>query len=431
MSENELSKKNSFMEWVDKRYPWTDFWKKHLSEYYAPRNFNFWYFFGSFSLLVFVMQILTGIWLVMEYVPVADMPLVTVLGLSKQLPPEAVVNGAFGSVQHIMREVHYGWLLRFMHTTGASAFFVVVYLHMYRGLIYGSYQKPRELVWLIGMVIYFCLLIEAFTGYVLPWGQMSYWGAAVITSFASAIPHVGDLLLTWLRGGFSVTGVSLHRFFALHVIAIPLLLAVFIFVHLVALHHVGSNNPDGIDIKAKKNKKGIPLDGIPFHPYYTVKDLVGVVVFLFIFSLVVFFTPKMGGYFIEPDNFLVANPMVTPPEIAPVWYMTPFYAMLRAIPNKLFGLMTMAGGIAIMFVLPWLDRSKVRSIRYKGIYSKIALVVFVICFIGLGYLGHEGVSPLRTIMARIFTVGYFGFFLLMPFYTAIENTKPLPERVTG
>ncbi len=411
MSEQELSKKNKFMEWVDKRYPWTDFWEKHLSKYYAPRNFNFWYYFGSFSLLVFVMQILSGIWLVMEYTPTGE--------------------GSFASVQHIMREVRYGWLLRFMHTTGASAFFVVVYLHMYRGLIYGSYQKPRELVWLIGMVIYFCLLVEAFTGYVLPWGQMSYWGASVITSFASAIPYIGDLLLTWLRGGFSVTGVSLHRFFSLHVIAIPLLLAVLIFVHLVALHHVGSNNPDGIDIKKHKDKNGIPLDGIPFHPYYTVKDLVGVVVFLFIFSCVVFFSPQMGGLFLEPDNYVLANPMVTPPEIAPVWYMTPFYAMLRAIPNKLFGVITMAAGIAIMFVLPWLDRSRVRSIRYKGIYSKIAILVFVICFIGLGYLGHEGVSPLRTLMARIFTLGYFGFFLLMPIYTSYENTKPLPERVTG
>jgi len=411
MSEKEMSKKRAFMEWIDKRYPWTDFWKKHLSEYYAPRNFNFWYYFGSFSLLVFVLQILTGIWLVMEYTPTADQ--------------------SFQSIQHIMREVRFGWLLRFMHTTGASAFFIVVYLHMYRGLIYGSYKKPRELVWLIGMVIYFCLLIEAFTGYVLPWGQMSYWGAAVITSFASAIPYIGDLLMTWLRGGFAVTGVSLHRFFALHVIAIPLLLAVLIFVHLVALHQVGSNNPDGIEIKDKKNKEGIPLDGIPFHPYYTVKDLVGVVVFLFIFCMVVFFMPKLGGLFLEPDNFVPANPMVTPPEISPAWYMTPFYAMLRAVPNKLLGVMTMAAGIAIMFVLPWLDRSKVRSIRYKGNYSKIAILVFVISFIGLGYLGHEGVSTLRTVMARIFTIGYFGFFLLMPYYSSREQTKPLPERVTG
>jgi len=411
MTEEAFEKKNAFMEWIDKRYPWTPFWKKHLSEYYAPRNFNFWYFFGSFSLLVFVMQILTGIWLVMEYTPTAE--------------------GSFASVQHIMRDVNFGWLLRFMHTTGASAFFVVVYLHMYRAVIYGSYRKPRELVWLIGMVIYFFLLIEAFTGYVLPWGQMSYWGAAVITSFASAIPYMGDVLLIWLRGDFNVSGVSLHRFFSLHVIAIPLMLCVFVFMHLVALHQVGSNNPDGIEIKDKKDSNGVPLDGIPFHPYYTVKDLVGVVVFLFIFSLIVFFTPKMGGLFIEPDNFVVANPMVTPPEISPVWYMTPFYAMLRAIPNKFLGLVTMAAAIAVMFVLPWLDRSPVKSIRYKGIYSKIMLVIFVISFICLGYLGHEGVSVMRTYMARIFTLGYFAFFLLMPIYTSYESTKPLPERVTG
>lgn len=411
MTEKALNKKSRFMEWIDKRYPWTEFWKKHLSEYYAPRNFNFWYYFGSFSLLVFVMQIVTGIWLVMEYVPTA--------------------GESFASVQHIMREVRFGWLLRFMHTTGASAFFVVVYLHMYRGLIYGSYRKPRELVWLIGMIIYFALLIEAFTGYVLPWGQMSYWGATVITSFASAIPYIGNLLLEWLRGDFSVSSVTMHRFFSLHVIAIPFLLAIFIFVHLVALHHVGSNNPDGIDIKEKKDKNGIPLDGIPFHPYYTVKDLVGVVVFLFVFALIVFFAPKLGGLFLEPDNFVPANPFKTPNEISPVWYMTPFYAMLRAVPNKLLGVIVMAAAIAIMFVLPWLDRSRVRSIRYKGMCSKIAIVIFVISFIALGYLGHEGVSYWRTLFARIFTVTYFGFFLLMPFYTSIEKTKPLPERVTG
>ncbi len=411
MTDQASNNKSGFMGWIDKRYPWTDFWKKHLSEYYAPRNFNFWYFFGSFSLLVFASQIISGIWLVMEYTPTAD--------------------GSFPSVQHIMREVRYGWLLRFMHTTGASAFFVVVYLHMYRGLIYGSYKKPRELVWLVGMVIYLMLLMEAFTGYVLPWGQMSYWGAAVITSFASAIPYLGDVLLIWLRGDFNVSGVTLHRFFSLHVIAIPLLLCVMIFVHLVALHHVGSNNPDGIEIKDKKNEKGIPLDGIPFHPYYTVKDLVGVVVFLMVFCYIMFFMPKMGGLFLEPDNFIPANPMVTPPEISPVWYMTPFYAMLRAVPNKLFGVITMAAAIALMFVLPWLDRSRVRSIRYKGKLSKIAITVFVVCFIGLGYLGHEAVSPIRTLLSRLFTLGYFGFFLLMPFYTAYESTKPLPERVTG
>lgn len=403
-------KQGALLSWINKRYPLREFWTKHLSEYYAPKNFNFWYFFGSFSLLVFVSQIISGIWLVMEYTPTAD--------------------ASFSSVQHIMREVQYGWLLRFMHTTGASAFFVVVYLHMYRGLIYGSYQKPRELVWLIGMVIYMLLLLEAFTGYVLPWGQMSYWGAAVITSFASAVPYVGDMILVWLRGDFNVSGVTLHRFFSLHVIAIPLLLAVMVFVHLVALHHVGSNNPDGIEIKEKKDKDGHPLDGIPFHPYFTVKDLVGVAVFLIVFCYVLFFMPTGAGLFIEPDNSIVANPMVTPPEISPVWYMTPFYAMLRAVPNKLLGLVTMAGAIALMFVLPWLDRSRVRSIRYKGTLSKIAIVIFVVSFMGLGYLGHEGVSPLRTFMARLLTIGYYGFFLLMPFYTAYEKTKPLPERVT-
>jgi ubiquinol-cytochrome c reductase cytochrome b subunit len=399
-----------FMGWVNKRYPLTDFWRKHLSEYYAPRNFNFWYFFGSFSLLVFVSQIVSGIWLVMEYTPTSD--------------------GSFTSVQHIMREVRYGWLLRFMHTTGASAFFAVVYLHMYRGLIYGSYQKPRELVWLVGMVIYLMLLMEAFTGYVLPWGQMSYWGAAVITSFASAVPYVGNMILVWLRGGYGLTGVSLHRFFSLHVIAIPLLLCVMIFVHLVALHHVGSNNPDGIDIKEKKNSKGIPLDGIPFHPYYTLKDLVGVGVFLIVFSYIMFFAPTMGGIFLEPDNSILANPMVTPPEISPVWYMTPYYAMLRAIPNKFLGLVTMASAIAVMFVLPWLDRSRVRSIRYKGIYSKVAIATFVVSFVGLAYLGHEAVTPLRTFMSRVLTFTYFAFFLLMPFYSKFETTKRLPERVT-
>lgn len=409
MTEHE-SKQARLLGWVDQRYPLTAFWKKHVSEYYAPRNFNFWYFFGSFSLLIFGAQIISGIWLVMQYTPTAD--------------------GSFQSVQHIMRDVPYGWLLRFMHTTGASAFFVVIYLHMYRALIYGSYQKPRELVWLVGMIIYMMLLVEAFTGYVLPWGQMSYWGAAVITSFASAIPYLGELILVWLRGDFNVSGVTLHRFFSLHVIAIPLLLTAMIFVHLVALHHVGSNNPDGIDIKKHKDNKGRPLDGIPFHPYYTVKDLMGVVVFLFVFCAVMFFMPKMGGLFLEADNSILANPMQTPAEIAPVWYMTPFYAMLRAIPNKLIGLCVMAAAIAIMFVLPWLDRSPVRSIRYKGQYSKIAIVVFVISFCGLGYLGHEAVSPLKTIISRILTVGYFGFFLLMPFYSAREKTKPLPDRVT-
>ncbi len=400
----------SFNTWLNERFPWGDFWRKHLSHYYAPKNFNFWYYFGSFSLLVLLNQIVTGIWLTMNYTPTAE--------------------EAFASIQNIMRNVNYGWLLRYMHSTGASAFFVVVYLHMYRGLIYGSYRAPRELLWLIGMLIYMTLLLEAFTGYVLPWGQMSYWGAEVITSFASAVPYVGKYLVVWLRGDFNISTVTLHRFFSLHVIAVPLVLIVLVFLHLVALHHVGSNNPDGIEIKNKKNRQGIPLDGIPFHPYYTLKDLVGVVVFLMVFSAVVFFSPKFGGFFLESTNFIPANPLQTPDHIAPVWYMTPFYAILRAVPNKFLGLTAMAAAIAFMFVLPWLDRSRVRSIRYKGMWSKIAIAVFVICFIGLGYIGIAPVTPMRSFLAQIFAIGYFLFFLLMPVYTSYEQTKPLPERVT-
>lgn len=403
-------KSGGFMAWVNYRYPWDAFLKKHMTEYYAPRNFNFWYYFGVFSMVVLISQLLTGIWLTMEYAPLGD--------------------AAFASVQHIMREVRFGWLIRFVHSTGASAFFIVVYLHMYRGLIYGSYKKPRELLWLIGMMIYLILLMEAFTGYVLPWGQMSYWGAAVITSFASAIPVIGKSILIWLRGDYSVSGVTLHRFFALHVIALPLCLVAMVFVHMVALHHVGSNNPDGIEIKKKKDKKGVPLDGIAFHPYYTVKDLVGICVFLFVFFSVVFFMPKLGGFFLEPENYIPANPLVTPEHIAPVWYMTPFYAILRAVPDKLLGVMTMGAAIGLMFVLPWLDRSPVRSIRYKGFWTKLAITVFVICFVGLGYIGIEPVTPMRAFLARVYTIGYFAFFLLMPFYSKYESTKPLPERVT-
>lgn len=410
MTHSNASSKPRLLKWFYKRFPWQEFDRKHISGYYAPRNFNFWYYFGSFSLLVLLNQIVTGIWLAMEYTPTA--------------------GEAFASIQHIMRDVRYGWLLRFLHTTGASAFFVVVYLHMYRGLIYGSYKMPRELLWLIGMAIYMSLLLEAFTGYVLPWGQMSFWGAEVITSFASAIPLVGKYLVIWLRGDFNVSGVTLHRFFSLHVIAVPLVILALVFVHLIALHHVGSNNPDGIDIKEKLNKEGHPVDGIPFHPYYTLKDLTGMVIFLMVFSLVVFYAPAMGGFFLEPDNFVPANPMQTPEHIAPVWYMTPFYAILRAVPNKFLGLSAMASAIALMFVLPWLDRSPVRSIRYKGIYSKIAICVFVICFIGLGYIGVEPVSPVLAVLARIFAFGYFAFFLLMPFYTSFEKTKPVPERLT-
>lgn len=388
-------KMSSLMKWINERYPWTPFFKKHLSEYHAPKNFNFWYYFGSFSLFVFLMQIVTGIWLTMEYVPTAE--------------------GAFASVQHIMREVRFGWLIRYWHTTGASAFFVVVYLHMYRGLIYGSYQKPRELLWLIGMLIYLMLLAEAFTGYVLPWGQMSFWGAAVITSFASAIPFVGKYLVVFLRGDFNVSGVTLHRFFSLHVIAFPLVILALVFFHLVALHQVGSNNPEGTDLK--KSEK------IPFYPYYVIKDLMGLMVFLIIFAFVLFYAPGFFGYFLEPDNFVMANPLQTPEHIAPVWYMTPFYAILRAIPNKLLGLMAMAGAIALMFVLPWLDRSRVRSIRHKGLLSHIMLVIFVVSFIGLGYVGSQPISPLRSFLAAIFAIGYFLFFLAMPFYTRLEKAR--------
>lgn len=404
------TRKQRMLNWIDERYPFTPFWKKHLSEYYAPKNFNFWYFFGSFALFVLLNQIVTGIWLTMEYVPTAD--------------------GAFASVQHIMRDVRYGWLLRFMHTTGASAFFIVIYLHMYRGLIYGSYQKPRELLWLFGMLIYLCLLAEAFTGYVLPWGQMSYWGAGVITSFATAIPIVGKYIVIWLRGDYNVSGVTLHRFFSFHVIAFPLVIVGLVFFHLVSLHHVGSNNPDGVEIKKHKDAAGVPLDGVPFYPYYVVKDLMGLMVFLLIFSFVLFYAPSVDGLFLEPDNFLVANPLQTPEHIAPVWYMTPFYAILRAVPDKFFGLLAMAAAIALMFVLPWLDRSRVRSIRYKGVWSKIAVVVFVVSFIGLGYIGLVPVSPVLAVLAQVFSVGYFAFFLLMPVYTSLEKTNPVPERVT-
>jgi ubiquinol-cytochrome c reductase cytochrome b subunit len=405
-----ISLQKDLLKWLSARLPLREFWHKHVSHYLAPRNFNFWYYFGSFSLLVLANQIITGIWLAMEYTPTA--------------------GEAFHSIQHIMRDVRYGWLLRFMHTTGASAFFVVIYLHMYRGLMYGSYRFPRELVWLIGMTIYVTLLLEAFTGYVLPWGQMSYWGAQVITSFATALPWIGDSLVVWLRGDYTISGVTLHRFFSLHVIAVPLVLLLLVGLHLVALHYVGSNNPDGIDIKKNKNTDGMTVDSVPFHPYYTVKDLMGVSVFLFVFCVVLFFAPDMNGLFIEADNYVPADVMQTPEHIAPVWYMTPYYAILRAIPNKLLGLMCMAASIALMFVLPWLDRSPVRSIRYKGVLSKIAIGVFVVCFIGLGYLGIQPVSTVYTLLAQLFTVGYFAFFLLMPFYTRYEKTKTPPEHVT-
>nr|WP_222937727.1 cytochrome bc complex cytochrome b subunit [Spartinivicinus ruber] len=400
-----------FMEWVDARFPATKMWEEHLSKYYAPKNFNFWYFFGSLALLVLVNQILTGIWLTMSYVPSAE--------------------EAFASVEYIMRDVEYGWILRYLHSTGASAFFVVVYLHMFRGLLYGSYKAPRELVWIFGMTIYLCLMAEAFMGYLLPWGQMSYWGAQVIISLFGAIPVIGADLQQWIRGDFLISGITLNRFFALHVIALPIVILGLVVLHIIALHEVGSNNPDGVEIKKKKDANGIPLDGIPFHPYYTVKDIVGVVVFLFVFCIVVFFFPEMGGFFLEPPNFEPANSLKTPEHIAPVWYFTPFYAILRAVPDKLGGVIAMGAAIAVLFVLPWLDRSPVKSIRYKGILSKVAIGLFAISFVCLGYLGAKPATDLRTLWSQIWTVFYFLFFILMPWYTWAEKTKPVPERVTG
>lgn len=402
---------SKFMEWVDARFPATKMWEDHLSKYYAPKNFNFYYFFGSLALLVLVNQILTGIWLTMSYEPSAE--------------------GAFASVEYIMRDVEYGWILRYLHSTGASAFFVVVYLHMFRGLLYGSYQKPRELVWIFGMLIYLALMAEAFMGYLLPWGQMSYWGAQVIISLFGAIPVIGADLTQWIRGDYLISGITLNRFFALHVIAVPIVLLALVVLHILALHEVGSNNPDGVDIKKHKDENGVPLDGIPFHPYYTVKDIVGVVVFLFVFCFVVFFMPEFGGYFLERPNFEQANGLKTPAHIAPVWYFTPFYAILRAVPDKLMGVIAMGASIALLFVLPWLDRSPVRSMRYKGWMSKLWLWIFCISFVILGVMGVLPPTPEFTLLSRVCTILYFAYFILMPFYTRMEKTKPVPERVTG
>ena len=400
-----------FMAWIDARFPATKMWEDHLSKYYAPKNFNFFYFFGSLALLVLVNQILTGIWLTMSFTPSAE--------------------EAFASVEYIMRDVDYGWIIRLMHSTGASAFFLVVYMHMFRGLLYGSYQKPRELVWIFGMLIYLALMAEAFMGYLLPWGQMSYWGAQVIISLFGAIPVIGDDLTQWIRGDYLISGITLNRFFALHVIALPIVLLGLVVLHILALHEVGSNNPDGVDIKKHKDENGIPLDGIAFHPYYSVKDIVGVVVFLFVFCAVIFFFPEMGGYFLEKPNFEQANAFKTPEHIAPVWYFTPFYAILRAVPDKLMGVIAMGAAIAVLFVLPWLDRSPVKSMRYKGWLSKTWLLVFCVSFVILGVLGVLPPTDNRTLVARICTILYFAYFILMPFYTRMEKTKPVPERVTG
>ena len=417
---------DGLLTWVDQRFPLISTWKAHLAEYYAPKNFNFWYYFGGLAMLVLAIQIVTGIFLPMNYKPDENL--------------------AFASVEYIMREVPGGWIIRYMHSTGASAFFVCVYLHMFRAVLYGSYRAPRELIWIFGVLIYLLLMGEAFFGYLLPWGQMSYWGAQVIINLFSAIPLIGPDLSLWIRGDYVVSDATLNRFFALHVIAFPLVLCGLVAAHLLALHEVGSNNPDGIEITKYKDANGIPLDGIPFHPYYTVKDILGVVVFLIVFVVIVFFAPEMGGYFLEYNNFVPADPLQTPAHIAPVWYFTPYYSILRAVPplfNSQFpGVVAMGVSVMILFVLPWLDRGAVKSIRYRGMHFKVAVTVFVIVFLILGYLGTEpitvwgqfgswaGNADRATVVSRICTLIYFAFFFLMPWYTKVDKTKPEPERVT-
>ncbi len=403
--------------WVDQRFPLMENWKAHLSEYYAPKNFNFWYIFGSLAMLVLVIQIVTGIFLVMHYKPDAAK--------------------AFESVEYIMREVPWGWLVRYMHSTGASMFFVVVYLHMFRGLLYGSYRKPRELIWIFGVLIFLTLMGEAFFGYLLPWGQMSYWGAQVIVNLFAAIPIIGPDLSVWIRGDYVVSDATLNRFFSFHVIALPLVILGLVSAHILALHEVGSNNPDGIEIKENKDEKGIPRDGIPFHPFYTVHDIFWVVVFLMVFSIIVFFAPEMGGYFLEYNNFIPADPLKTPPHIAPVWYFTPYYSILRAmvwpffwIDAKVWGVVAMGASTLIFFFLPWLDRSPVKSIRYRPALHKYIYALFVVCFLILGYLGTLPPTDARTLLSQICTVLYFAFFLGMPWWSRMGEFKPVPARVT-
>ena len=414
--------------WVDERFPLVKLYKEQLTDYYAPKNFNFWYYFGSLAMLVLVMQIVTGIFLTMNYKPDAKL--------------------AFASVEYIMRDVPGGWLIRYMHSTGASMFFVVVYLHMMRGLMYGSYRKPRELLWVFGCMIYLALMAEAFFGYLLPWGQMSYWGAQVIINLFGAIPFIGEDLSVWIRGDYNIGDATLNRFFAFHVIAIPLVLLGLVAAHLMALREVGSNNPDGIEIKKDLSPDGTPKDGIPFHPYYTLKDIVGVVVFLGVFSAIIFFAPDMGGYFLEAANFVQADPLKTPEHIAPVWYFTPFYAMLRAVPSiwdsQFPGVAVMGAATLILFALPWLDFGKVKSVRYRGPIYKYFLTAFVVSFLVLGYLGvvpttvwgqlpktlpFVGGMDLALLVARVLTVVYFLFFILMPWYTRIDKELPEPARV--
>ena len=412
------------MEWVDERFPATKVWEEHVSKYYTPKNFNFWYYFGSLLMLVMVLQIVTGIVLTMHYKPDADL--------------------AFASVEYIMRDVPAGWFIRYLHSVGASMLFLAIYLHMFRAMLYGSYKGPRELIWILGMILYIAMMAEAFFGYLLPWGNMSYWGAQVIISLFGAIPVVGEGLAEWIRGDFVVSDATLNRFFAFHVILLPLLLALLVYLHIVALHKTGSNNPDGVEIKKQKDDKGVPLDGIPFHPYYTVKDIFGAAVFMAIFLAIVFFAPELSGWFLEKDNFEPANILQTPPDIVPLWYLTPYYSILRAVTfewlpggAKLWGVMAMGLAIVLFFFLPWLDRSKVKSIRYRGWMYKFMLGLFAVTFVMLGYLGTKNPGHIdliwfkNVVWAQIGLVIYFAFFLLMPIYTRLDRTKPEPDRLTG
>lgn len=421
MENQNQSKGKALLDWVDARFPLSKMMKEHVTEYYAPKNFNFWYLFGSLALLVLVIQIVSGIFLTMNFKPDGTLN-------AQNLPV------AFAAVEYIMRDVSGGWIIRYMHSTGASMFFIVVYLHMFRGLVYGSFKKPRELVWVFGSLIFLALMAEAFMGYLLPWGQMSFWGAQVIINLFGAIPVIGPDLSTWIRGDFNVSDATLNRFFALHVIALPLVLVGLVVAHLIALHEVGSNNPDGVEIKKLKDSNGIPLDGIPFHPYYTVKDILGVAVFLIFFCAVMFFAPEGGGYFLEKPNFDPADPLKTPPHIAPVWYFTPFYAILRAVPSfagtQVWGVLAMGAAVVLIALLPWLDRSPTKSVRYRGPIFKFALVAFLIAFIGLGILGAKEANVFRTTVSQILSAVYFAFFLGMPFYTKLDKDKPVPERVT-
>ena len=403
------AKPGGLVAWIYKRLPVEDFIREQATGYYAPKNFNIWYFFGSLALVVLVLQLATGIFLTMFY-----------------KPGEAT---SFDSVEFIMREVQWGWLIRYMHSTGASVFFIVVYLHMFRSMMYGSYKAPRELLWLIGMLVYLALMAEAFFGYVLPWGNMSFWGAQVIVNLFGTIPVIGPGLVLWIRGDYGIADATLGRFFALHVAAVPLAILLLVVLHLVALRHAGSNNPDGIEIKERVGADGHPLDGIPFHPYYTVKDIVGIGVMLVLLAIVVFFVPSFGGLFLEAPNFEPANPLSTPEHIAPVWYFTPYYAILRAVPDQRLGALLMFLAVALFVFLPWLDRSPVKSMRYRGMLSRGALAMFAVCFVVLGYLGLQPAEGLYVILARIFAVGYFAYFILMPWYSRIDKVKPVPERV--